>query len=90
MKNVKWRMLEAAMATVSQHQYEKGMQDMVGWLARNGFIRKKQAAFLMDYIEDPGIQVLNGEGNLWFAQMVKDAARTLGIAEELDDNGDHD
>lgn len=85
MKNPKWKLLESALATVSQHQYEKGMQDMIGWLARNGFIRKKQAAFLMDYIEDPGIYVMNGEGDLWFAQMVNDAANTLGIAEELDD-----
>lgn len=85
MKNPKWKMLESALATVSQHQYEEGMRDMVEFLARNGFIRKKQATFLMAYIEDPGIQVLNGENNLWFAQMVNDAARTLGIPEELDD-----
>lgn len=85
MKNPKWKLLESALATASQHQYEKGMQDMVGWLARNGFIRKKQAAFLLDYIEDPGIMVLDREGDLWFAQMVNDAARTLGITEKLDD-----
>lgn len=85
MKNQKWILLKSAMVTVSQHKYEKGMKDMVGWLARNGFIRKKQAAFLMDYIEDPGITVMSGEDSLWFEQMVKDAARTLGIPEELDD-----
>ena len=85
MKNKKWILLKSTLVTVSQHQYEKGMRDMVEFLARNGFIRKKQAAFLMDYIEDPGIYVMNGEGDLWFAQMVKDAANTLGIPEDLDD-----
>ena len=85
MKNPKWKLLKSTMGTVSRFNYEKGMKDMVGWLAQNGFIRKKQAAFLMDYIEDPGIYVMNGEGDLWFAQMVKDAANTLGIPEDLDD-----
>lgn len=90
MKNPKWKLLESALATVTRSQYERGMQDMVGWLSRNGFIRKEQAAFLVDYIEDPGITKLNGENSLWFRQMMNDAAITLGIAEELDDNGDHD
>ena len=85
MRNPKWKLLESAMATVSQRQHEKGMQDMVSWLARNGFIRKKQAAFLMDCIEDPGIQVLDRENDLWFAQTVNGAAKALGITEELDD-----
>jgi len=91
MKNPKWKLLESAMGTVSRFQYEKGMKDMVGWLARNGFIRKKQATFLLDYIEDPGIQVLDGENNLWFAQTVNGAAKALGIPEELpDDYFNHD
>lgn len=85
MKNPRMKVLETEMASVSGHQYQLGMQDMVKWMARNGFIPEKQANFLCKYIEEPGIWEPNKENDVWFDASVKRAAMLLGIPEEIDD-----
>lgn len=94
--NEKLRMeLEDAITEISVHEYDRATIDMVTWLARNGFIRKRMAAFVIEYMDGHPIEEsMDPLSRIWLREKTEELERKLGIPEEDEDeqdtDGDHD